>query len=403
MRLGKWTVAATLSLAVAASCAVAADRQGFLLLAQAQEADKADSSWKPLGLIKEGVGNLGKKLGGGSEDAAGEGVSGEDAMGEAAAPPPTGDRIFSSDPLPLDWIGELAAANPKLAADLGIAEIDWEGLEARNIEGTFQLRDGRVEITITRFELGPGRVTGRLTLDPTTMPLSVTLELLARNIRVQDLRKFDQPGLLTDGTIDMKVQLSGRGESMATLMASAEGEVAMLLEDGRAVSVSAEKAGGPMLALDLMGALVPPGLDSTSIRCAVGRVNVEAGVAIPEVLIIVTEHTLISGNGSADLGRESLDLMLVPQQSSNVQGVLMPPIQIGGTFTNPSFRAAPLGNITDIGSIAKLIASPLITPALAISGEKHDCAQELKKAGAQSGSKTKKPPTDKESEAEGGG
>jgi len=270
--------------------------------------------------------------------------------------------------LPLDWIEELAAANPKLAADLGIAEIDWEGIEARNVEGTFQLRDGRIDITISRFELGPGRVTGHVTLDPTTKPLSVTLELLANNIRVEDLRKFDQPGLLI-----------------------------------QAVSASTEKAGGPMLALDLMGAMVPPGFDSTSIRCAVSRVKVKAGVAIPEVLIIVTEIALISGNGSVDLGRESIDLMFVPQKSSNVQGVLLPPIQIGGTFANPSFRLEPLAKITDIGSIAKLLASPLLMPALAISGEKHDCAQELKKAGAQSESKVEKPPVDKESEAEGGG
>lgn len=389
MRLGKWAVAVTLSLAVLASGSVVADRQGFLLLAQTQEADQPDSSWKPLGLIKKGVGKLGEKMSGSSED----------ASGENAAQSTKGDRIFSSDPLPLDWIGELAAANPKLVADLGIAEIDWEGIEARNVEGTFQLRDGRIDITISRLELGPGRVTGHVTLDPTTTPMSVNLEVLANNIRVEDLRKFDQPGLLTDGTIDLKLKLSGQGESLAALMASAEGEWDSLIEDGRAVSASTEKAGGPMLALDLMGALVPSGLDSTAIRCAVSRVKVEAGVAIPEVLIIVAEHTLISGNGSVDLGRESIDLMFVPQQSSNVQGVLLPPIQIGGTFANPSFRPAPLGNITDIGSIAKLIASPLLTPALAISGEKHDCTQELKKAGTQSGSKTENPPTDKESEA----
>jgi len=242
-----------------------------------------------------------------------------------------------------------------------------------------------------------------VTLDPTTKPLSVTLELLANNIRVEDLRKFDQPGLLIDGTIDLKLKLSGRGESLAALMASAEGEWSSLLEDGQAVSASTEKAGGPMLALDLMGAMVPPGFDSTSIRCAVSRVKVKAGVAIPEVLIIVTEIALISGNGSVDLGRESIDLMFVPQKSSNVQGVLLPPIQIGGTFANPSFRLEPLAKITDIGSIAKLLASPLLMPALAISGEKHDCAQELKKAGAQSESKVEKPPVDKESEAEGGG
>jgi len=400
MRLGQWMVVVLMSLAVPNIEPVFAAPEKAWLLAQAQSADQPGASWKPLGRIKEGVGNLAGKLGGGSEEVPQDAA---DTGDDGKAPPAVGERIFSSDPLPLDWIGELAAANPKLAADLGIAEIDWEGLEARNIEGTFQLRDGRVEITISRFELGPGRVTGRLTLDPTTTPLSVTLELLANNIRVEDLRKFDQPGLLTDGTIDLKLKLSGRGESLAALMASAEGEWDALVEDGRAVSVSAEKAGGPMLALDLMGALVPPGLNSTSIRCAVSRVKVEAGVAIPEVLIFVTEHTLVSGKGSVDLGRESIDLMLVPQRSSNVQGVLMSPINIRGTLANPAIRLLPLGKITDIGSIGKLIVSPIITPVLAISGEKHDCTQELKKAGAQSEPKVEKPPVDKESEAEGGG
>ena len=112
---------------------------------------------------------------------------------------------------PLDWIAALGSAEERVVTDIRIAEIEWEGLEGRNLEGTVRFRGGRLEIELDRFELGKGNVRGRLTIDTTDDPPAFTLELLANDISIDDLRYQDLEGLLTDGNLDIRLRFDLRG------------------------------------------------------------------------------------------------------------------------------------------------------------------------------------------------
>ena len=318
-------------------------------------------SWRP-------IQSLGKALGKVTDKVVGE---------ESAAPDPApaaGERLFDDTPLPMAWF-ERVASHPGLALDLSMEEVGWEGLDARHLESGLRVEDGRVTLDLRRLELGAGRVSGQLVVEPGASPPRITLSLLASDINIDDLRIDNVEGLMTDGRLDFRLELRGQGRTLAELMASAHGRLDLLVEAGHVRAGGVEEVRGPLWMFDVLGVLVPGSLGDVAIRCGVARLNLESGVLTEEILAVVTEHTLVTGQGRVDFADERIDLVMIPRRSKRFTGVLTPPVRVTGTVAQPQVSVSPLGALGDPGSLLERLSASVVTPILALGGGAvHDCA-----------------------------
>ena len=291
--------------------------------------------------------------------------------------PVAGERLLGDAPLPMAWFAQLVP-HPGLTMDLSMDDVGWEGLDARHLDSGLRVEDGRVIIDIRRLELGPGRLSGQLIVEPGASPPRITLSLLAMDINIDDLRLHNVEGLMTDGRLDFRLAFHGQGNTMAELVASAHGSLELLVEAGHVRAGDIDEVRGPLWMFDVLGVLVPGSLGNVAIRCGVARLNLEAGVLTEEILGVVTEQTLITGKGRVDFTEERIDLMLIPRRSKRFTGVLSPPVRVSGSLAQPRIAIAPLGALSDPGSFLERLSASVLTPLLALGGGAvHDCAAAL--------------------------
>lgn len=165
------------------------------------------------------------------------------------------------------------------------------------------------------------------------------------------------PEAYVTGTLNGKTKLSGKGQSTAELLASLGGSISTHVRNGSISHLIIEALG-----LDVaqsLGLLIK-GDESLSMRCAVVDLKAQQGVVTPNVALIDTPVTVILADGKISLGKETLDLRMVAKPKNVSPFTVRSPINITGTFTNPTVRpeAAPIAARV-LGSIALAFVNPL--------------------------------------------
>ena len=184
-----------------------------------------------------------------------------------------------------------------------------------------------------------------------------------------------------------RAKLEASGDSIAKMMGTANGEVALIMDGGTASEMLLRLSN-----LDIANSfLVLLGGDKqVPIRCMVANFNAIEGDFKVQDMVLDTAKVNITGEGNVNFTDESLHLKLVSKAKSLMS--LRGPILVIGTFKKPSVRpdmrkvvarggiAAGLGVIT--GGIGALI------PLLEL-GEKKDsnCAALISQAKSDAGIK----------------
>jgi len=137
------------------------------------------------------------------------------------------------------------------------------------------------------------------------------------------------------GRIGGDATLSGRGNSIARMLATSDGNVAIGMGKGRISNLVMELAG-----LDVAEALkfLVEGDHTIPVRCAFGDFAVADGVMTSRALAFDTTDTIIVGDGHVSLRDETLDLRLRPRPKDRSFLVFRSPLLVSGTFKDPSFR-----------------------------------------------------------------
>jgi AsmA protein len=99
--------------------------------------------------------------------------------------------------------------------------------------------------------------------------------------------------------------------------------------------------------------------DVTRLRCLALAMPAAKGVARPH-LILDSEYSTLVGTGTVDLGREVLDLTLVPHARAVDLNVALP-VTVRGPLTGPSFG---LDEADAARRIASLVGAAVFPPAI---------------------------------------
>jgi AsmA family protein len=209
-------------------------------------------------------------------------------------------------------------------------------LPVESMDLRFSLHDAVAKLEPIRFGFAGGSIVGHVTIDARDD------KRLASELRV-DLKGLQMAKVLPEspriarsaGTLGGKVHLKGTGDSIADAAATANGEMAVAVANGRIsnlVDAAASLNGGKLLAL-LAG-----GDKEIAVHCGAVVFDVEKGLGKSRVMAIDTAQTVVEGEGTFTLRDERFDVRVVARPKEPGILSLRTPVHAWGSFRNPEFE-----------------------------------------------------------------
>jgi hypothetical protein len=263
---------------------------------------------------------------------------------------PNPNRVLPDSPYSLD---KLRAAN----ADVKFEgkQILTERLPVRNMNTHLILRDGVLTLSPLNFAAAGGNLFSDITLDGRGSVISSRADVRVQSLQLAQLLPQLKIAKASVGEIDGRVKLAARGNSVAAMLGTATGSTTLAIGEGEVSDLMLRLSN-----LDLANALLAlvRGDRSIPIRCVVADLAFENGVMHPRQFVFDTAHTTLVGEGKANFADETLDLRLVAKPKNASLLSLRGPINVSGTFAQPSV-------MPDLGRLAARAGSAVALAAIA--------------------------------------
>jgi AsmA protein len=295
--------------------------------------------------------------------------------GAAGAVTPTSKRVMPDIPFKFaHW--DTLDAELKFSAQ-SIRQASYMPLEALSTH--LSLKDSVLTLDPLRFGVAGGQLMAAITLDGRHNPIRAKAQLQLQRLALAKLLPADQQGNASTSQIGGQIRLAGRGNSVGSMLAHADGSVALLVSGGEISQMTMEKAG---LHLWEIFRLTLTGDKQIKLRCAVANFDVKAGDMQANTLLLDTEVTTLLGRGHIDLAQEKLDLTLNQKTKNTSPLALRSPIHISGNFAKPVIRVDPTRMAARaLGAVALGVINPLLALIPLVDagpGQDSDCVQWLK-------------------------
>lgn len=222
------------------------------------------------------------------------------------------------------------------------ADVQWKAqrinspaLPLDDMDAHLKLDDGLLRLEPLNFGVAGGDIRSTVRMDARKQAISTQLRASIRRVQLGKLFPDAKLADQASGGISGDVNLTGQGNSVAAMLGSSDGEVALGIGRGHVGNLIMELAG-----LDVAESIkfLFTGDRQIPLRCAWGDFGVNNGVMASRALAFDTTDTLILGQGTVDLKQEQLDLLLRPRPKDISILALRSPLRIGGSFKDPSFR-----------------------------------------------------------------
>lgn len=303
---------------------------------------------------------------------------------EGVTPPPTVDQV--------------KRAGGKV---LPTATLDFERLRAMNADVRYtadrirnvreipldkgsvhvKLQDGVLTLDPLDLGVASGRLAGAIRIDATQAPADIRASLQIKAMQLNRLIPKVETLRTSFGRLDGRINLSGRGDSVASWLGGASGDVSAITGRGEFSNLLLEFMGldGAEIIKFLLG-----GDNNVTLRCAAVAFDVNKGVMAGRSLVFDTTDTVFHAEGQANLSNETLDFVVRQEPKDMSILSLRTPLVIGGTFGSPSggVEAAPLA-ARGLAALALGAINPLLALVATIEtgpGEDADCQEVLKQA-----------------------
>ncbi|RLB99019.1 MAG: hypothetical protein DRH90_21100 [Deltaproteobacteria bacterium] len=239
------------------------------------------------------------------------------------------DRMFSDDPLPLDFL-------EKVDADI---VLNAENIHAKDVRfelGHLTLKLEDSDFKIDKFEASheQTKFSGKLHINHGS-PTRINTNFLVQNF---DLGRFHREIGLNDqvqGTVDLATHLNSKGDSVHSLMANLDGAIGIVMGQGYLIKYL------DMLSVDLSSKIFnlwgnPK--EVKQIQCAVIQFDIKSGVAASKAFVFNTRAGILEGEGEINLGTEKIDFLLMPTPRHPGLLELGTNLRVGGTILDAKVK-----------------------------------------------------------------
>ena len=240
-----------------------------------------------------------------------------------SSPEVESERLFSSEPFLREQL-QAYDVDLKLNAD----KFEFGEAVMNNVQLAVLLKEGLLDIEPIKATGSTGNINGVVRIDgrKETPDLDVDLSIL----------QMPMPNL--GGALDFDVNLDGKGDSVAALMGSLNGQMLLVVRDGKLEGRMVKKFGSGLLSFS-------EDKDYTILECAILRVDIKDGLAnFDDKLAAQLTEVTWKGGGEINLKTEELDAGISPKPRKGIPisaGGLAGLVHVGGTLKNPSVQLDP--------------------------------------------------------------
>ncbi|WP_292985110.1 AsmA family protein [Pantoea sp.] len=204
-----------------------------------------------------------------------------------------------------------------------------------------QLKNGDLLLDPLRFGVAGGNLNSTIRLEGDHSPMRGRVDLHVRKLQLRQLFPKVEAMKNSRGQLNGDASFTGTGNSVADLLATSNGQLKLLMNDGL-ISRSLMEIAGLNVGNYVVGKLF--GDDQVRINCAATDLKLQNGVATPNLFVFDTENAIINVSGNANFASERLDLSVNPESKGIRIVTLRSPLYVRGTFKNPDagVKAGPL-------------------------------------------------------------
>jgi uncharacterized protein involved in outer membrane biogenesis len=271
-------------------------------------------------------------------------------------------------------------ADVKYSADRIVRE---KQLPISKLSTHLVMKAGVLTLNPLNFTMAGGNMVSNIKLDGSGAggkdAIKATAKVTARHLKLKEMFPTIEKMQATVGEVNGDAQLSATGNSVATLLAGANGEVKTLINQGSVSKLLLEEMGlniGNVVLTKLFGD------KPVQLNCMATDFAVTNGLMQTRVFVVDTDEAVITADGTVNLSNEQLNLTMRPQTKSLRIFSLRAPLHLRGPFSKPDVSvdkgvlAMKAGGAAVLATVAAPIAAllPLINTG---PGENSACGSLL--------------------------
>ncbi len=246
---------------------------------------------------------------------------------------------------------------------LADADITFRG---KRIESKLPLDDLNMQINVDNgdltlaplnFGLAMGNVKSHIEFHAKKQPVKSKIEVEIKHVRLSEILHRFEIADESAGLIGGRGLFWFEGNSVAQMLASADGGLLMLMTGGQFDSLLTELGG-----LDVGETLVTliGDQEDIDINCVFVDLPTKKGIMNMDTLVVDTDDTIFLGKGSIDFTQEQLDLVIDPKPKDLSLFSARAPLDITGSFKEPAFSPKESALIRGAVSLALLPSAPIV-------------------------------------------
>lgn len=219
------------------------------------------------------------------------------------------------------------------------AHINAPKLPLEKLKAVFKLDGGVLTLEPVTFGVARGTMEGKLVLDGRKKTPHVRADMVLHRLSLKPFFGKTDMADLTRGRFGGKLDLEGDGRSLARVLATSDGHVALAMTGGTLSPLLVE-----MIGLDIAESLAVVISDTKTpvpIRCAFGSFKVRDGAMQTDGIVVDTTDSTLVATGAINLGTEKMALRVHADPKDPSLLSANAPIAIGGTFRNPQISIDP--------------------------------------------------------------
>ncbi|WP_420473518.1 AsmA family protein [Noviherbaspirillum sp. ST9] len=203
-----------------------------------------------------------------------------------------------------------------------------------NLHTNVTMDNGVLSLAPLNFGIAGGRLTTELNINGRDNPAKARMKMSARGLRLKELFPKAESMQASIGEVNGDAELSAAGNSIAALLASANGEVKSLISQGSVSKFILEAAG-----LNIASAVAAKlfGDRQVQLNCMAADFGVKNGVMQTRLFVIDTKDATITADGNISFAEEKLNLTIHPESKGVRIISLRSPLYVSGTFKEPDF------------------------------------------------------------------
>jgi AsmA family protein len=207
-----------------------------------------------------------------------------------------------------------------------------EKLPLEKMTAHLKLSDGVLTLEPLNFTLAGGNLVSQIRMDARQKVIRTRADIAVKQVKLEKLLPGFKLSQANAGVITGRIKIDTDGNSVATMLAGADGDAAVMMEGGSVSELLVR-----LINLDVANAIpvLLTGDRQLPVRCMVTHLKGVDGDFKVQTLVLDTGKAVVTGTGGVDFGAEALDLRLVSKSKGFSLAALRGPILVKGTFKDP--------------------------------------------------------------------